>query len=390
MTTETKPMKVESDGREIKKVSLLQALMVPLGLLLMGCGPVYFFYGFNFFLPLEWKLLNKTSEDWNRILEDKSMLMLGGHHRGGTTLMWNMLKLHPSIGSFGTMRETGADYSEGVFLQDVIPLFGIGSEGLGGSTTGNRRSEDRGLGMYALAPENEVHWTEDNHKDQVTYEKRDRLLNAWGYHWLSNKAMDKPYLMEKSPTNAVVSRYLQAVFDLGIENEQRRRRGSTRSKFLFLVRHPIANSYAHRAGFAGCQHLGMDKLIGNWLKIMTYIQNDAKKKQLRQVMIVRLEDLTANPDKVYREVLKYLELDVTEEVVQRAVSIVKPNQNAKYELQFCKDIYKHGYQVGNKAFEELDGMFGSEVRALGYDLREYMQKCPQPGSLKAGESSGEL
>ena len=96
MTTETKPMKVESDGREIKKLSLLQALMVPLGLLLMGCGPVYFFYGFNFFLPLEWKLLNKTSEDWNRILEDKSMLMLGGHHRGGTTLMWNMLKLHQS------------------------------------------------------------------------------------------------------------------------------------------------------------------------------------------------------------------------------------------------------------------------------------------------------
>lgn len=369
-------------------MNLLQALSIPLGFLLIGCGPVLWFYGWNFFLPLEMKMLTKSSDQWNSIIEDKSFLLLGGHHRGGTTLMWEMLKFHPDIGSFGLQHQTGADFSEGVFLQDVIPLFGIGSEGLGGSTTGNRRAEDKGLGMYALAPEEHVHWTDENHADIVTLEKRDRLLNFWGYHWSSNGAMERRYLMEKSPTNVVVSRYLQALFDLGLESEQTRRKTGSRSKFLFLVRHPIANSYAHRAGFPGCARLGMDKLVGNWIKIMEYIQSDSKKRLLNQVKIVQLEDLTANPEKVFREVLKYLDLEVSEEVVQRAVSIVKPNQNAKYGLSFCQDLYKNGYANGKAMFDKLENMFGKQVRAYGYDLKEYLDKCPKPGA--SSNAAGEL
>ena len=322
-------------------------------------------------------MLRYSSSEWNSLLEEKSFLLVGGHHRGGTTLMWEMLKFHPQIGSFGLQHQTGGDYSEGVFLQDVVPTFGIGTEGI--SVAKNKQSENRGLGIYALAPEEEVHWTEENHADMVTFERRDRLLGFWGYHWDRNQGMNKTYLMEKSPTNAVVSRYLQALFDLGLESEKNRRKSGTRSKFLFLIRHPLANSYAHKAGFTSCARLGMDKLVGNWVKIMEYIHGDSRKKLLHQFKIVRLEDLTANPEKVFREVLKYLDLEASQEVVREAVSIVKPDQNAKYELQFCQDLYRNGYTLGKSMFDQLEDQFGKLVRQYGYDLREYLDKCPKPG-----------
>ena len=75
-------------------------------------------------------MLRHSTQEWNNIFENKTLLILGGHHRGGTTLLWEMLKIHPEVSSFGTTFETGSDFSEGVFLQDVLPLFGIGSEEL--------------------------------------------------------------------------------------------------------------------------------------------------------------------------------------------------------------------------------------------------------------------
>ena len=86
--------------------------------------------------------------------------------------------------------------------------------------------------------------------------------------------------------------------------------------------------------------------------------------------------------------LKYLDLEVSEEVVQRAVSIVKPNQNAKYELSFCQDLYKNGYANGKAMFDKLENMFGKQVRAYGYDLKEYLYKCPKPGA--SSNAVGEL
>ena len=105
--------------------------------------------------------------------------------------------------------------------------------------------ENKGLGQYALAPEAEVHWTEENHRPAVTLGNRNRIFNQWGYYWKANGGFEpsKKVLIEKSPTNAVVSRFIQALFNIGNEGRY------GRSTFVFLVRHPIANAYAHRAGF---------------------------------------------------------------------------------------------------------------------------------------------
>lgn len=102
-----------------------------LGVVALVVVPAYWKYGLNFFLPSGSKMLHHTEEDWQRrLLPQKTLLFIGGHHRGGTTLLWELMAEHPLIGDFGTPFDTGSDYSEGSFLQDGMPTFGVGSENL--------------------------------------------------------------------------------------------------------------------------------------------------------------------------------------------------------------------------------------------------------------------
>ena len=355
----------------VHEKSLCSSLATPIVFLLLGLAPVYYFYGLHFFYPMSWKMLSYSSQEWNSALHDKTILLLGGHHRAGTTLLWKMLKLHPTIGAFGSTYEMGSGFSEGVFLQDVTPQFGIGYEGLP-SATDNTVNTNKGLGQYALAPEELVHWTEENHLSAVTHANRDRLLNQWGYYWNgSGRGLQSKILIEKSPTNAVVSRYLQALFDIGLVSTEKR---ESRTQFIFMVRHPLANSYSHKVRFTGCTRLEIDTLVANWLRIMEYIHKDTAEGHLKRAVVLRLEDLTANPKGVYTKVLQFLGLDVDEKLVARATEMVKTNINKKYARKFCYDVETEG---GKERFDLLNKKYGKQVRQYGYDLEEYLDLCEE-------------
>ncbi|CAN0235130.1 unnamed protein product, partial [Phaeothamnion confervicola] len=134
-----------------------------------------------------------------------TFLFVGGPHRGGTTLLWKCLRAHPSVGGFPD--RVGADYSEGIFLQSVYPTFGIGGEaahGAHGKAAAGRGMSTQGLGRYAFDPES--HLTETS--ELATDEARTRLFNEWGFFW----DLKKPFLLEKSPPNMMISRFLQRLF----------------------------------------------------------------------------------------------------------------------------------------------------------------------------------
>jgi hypothetical protein len=142
----------------------------------VGCG--------HFFVPLVDKSLGLSSAQWDTAVlgeGDTTFVIIGGHHRAGTTLIWHLLRQCgdappcDQIISFGT--NTGADFSEGLFLQDVLPTFGVGTEHLWDGMRGG--SIPRGVGTYALAGEAAVHLTEENESRAagVTKEARTRLLN---------------------------------------------------------------------------------------------------------------------------------------------------------------------------------------------------------------------
>jgi hypothetical protein len=369
------------DGKISGKVYVSQLVWLCgiVGAVLMVCVPAYWKYGKNFFIPSGRKMLHHTAEDWQRtLLPQKTLLFIGGHHRGGTTLLWELMAEHPSIGGFGTPFDTGSDYSEGSFLQDVMPTFGVGQEALYNGRTGGMPT---GLGSYAVGDEDKVHWTEKTQAHKVTEDKQRRILNQWGYFWKGAGSWHCPFWIEKTPTNAVASRYLQAVMDLGIEHEHEYLAGeglltkastlpweyprTSRSKFLFIQRHPLANALAHRAFLP--HHVSINDLMANWLAVATYIAVDMP--FLEYALAMKLEDLVSDPDEELSKVWAFLGVEPPEQ--PRAVN-VRPHVNSKYEKQYCDDLIDAKTGAQHIAIHRiLRKQYGEAVRKFGYDLDEW-------------------
>lgn len=91
--------------------------MVLFGAMLASTIPIYQKFGINIFLSPGAKQLALPGEDWRALLPNKTIVMVGGPHRGGTTVLWDELRRHPDIADFGSTSETGVDWSEGTFLQ---------------------------------------------------------------------------------------------------------------------------------------------------------------------------------------------------------------------------------------------------------------------------------
>ena len=116
---------------------------------------------------------------------------VGGPHRGGTTLLADLLAAHPLVdglaeptGQVGS-RERGSGgrkgpQNEGIFLQTVLPKFRFSmgpAEIIARTLTGSLRQNGTGWATYAYAPE--AHLTEANETGLLTGPNRQRLMTDW-------------------------------------------------------------------------------------------------------------------------------------------------------------------------------------------------------------------
>ena len=83
----------------------------------------------------------------------------------------------------------------------MLPTFGVGAEGARLYHPAARRRPS-GLGQYAFALSS--HLTETS--PLVSDGSRRQLMSEWGWHW----NLSRPVLLEKTPTNMLTSRALQA------------------------------------------------------------------------------------------------------------------------------------------------------------------------------------
>lgn len=112
-----------SDNTSEKKDHFNPVILIVLFYSLAG-GVLYFCYnkyGPAMFLGKGWKDYKWKPYEWRKFIDDheRTILIIGGPHRSGTTVFWEGIKAHPEIAGFGDRFETGVDYSEGVLMQDV-------------------------------------------------------------------------------------------------------------------------------------------------------------------------------------------------------------------------------------------------------------------------------
>jgi hypothetical protein len=187
-------------------------------------------------------------------------LFLVGCYNSGTTLLHDLLATHPMIGSMP---------DEGQFFTDQLPIP---------RELGLRR-------LWALQPE--LFWLDENAGKDVDV---DRLLRQWGAVF-NDPA--RPVLMEKTPTNAARTRWLQARFApayfVGIVRDGR------------AVAEGIRRKTGHDLGSAARQ----------WSRSNEIMLQDFD--HLQHKRLVTYERLTAEPNAVVSELLEFLELPVLSE-----------------------------------------------------------------------------
>lgn len=196
-------------------------------------------------------------------------LFVVGCYNSGTTLLHDLLALHPSIGSLPT---------EGQFLTDqlVVP-----------ARVGLPR-------LWALRPD-DFRLTEAEGSARMAQ----RMRRQWRRHF---DDADRPVLMERSPPNAARTRWLQAHFPP--------------ATFVGIVRdgHAVAEGIRRRAGHSVADG-ARQWAISNEVMLGDFAH-------LERRLLVRYEELTEDPDAVVGGILEFLDLDgLSSSLRDRRVSV---------------------------------------------------------------------
>jgi Sulfotransferase family len=191
------------------------------------------------------------------------LVFVGGLHRSGTTPLARSLAAHPQVSGFSG---TGVEEDEGQHLQSVYPPA----------------RAHGGPGRFALAPA--AHLTEAS--PLLGPDTAARLLAQWRPHWDPSR----PVLLEKSPPNLIMGRFLQAAFP--------------DASFVMVVRHPAVVSLSTRK-WARLRPLGA--LLDHWFCAHRLLEEDAA--HLRRLLVVKYEHLVGDPQRTLAEIAAFLGLE---------------------------------------------------------------------------------
>jgi len=266
---------------------------------------------------------------------DHRFLFVGGLHRSGTTMLARLLAEHPQVSGFA---DTGVPADEGQHLQDVYPVISPG----------------RQAGRFARQPG--AHLTESS--PLVSDESRERLLASWMPHWDAGRQV----LIEKSPPNMLMTRFLQALFPVS-------------SRFVLVVRHPVAVACATQKWSATRPH----ELLHHWATAYATLAGDLP--HLEHAIVVRYEDLVAGPDRALARVFALAGL--ADHAPGRAVETGRNADNFAADRVTRGDVngeYFASWQARKRSLPKriyldlAERRYARAAAAWGYDLRGLGQR----------------
>lgn len=196
------------------------------------------------------------------MLPDRNdLVFVGGVHRSGKTVLARALAQCAQVSLLH--RSAAGKDDEGQHLQTVYP---------------SARAHG-GAGRFAL--DERAHLTETS--SLATTANAHKLLSEWRPYW----DVSRRYLVETSPPNVLMTRYLQELYP--------------HAYFVMVLRHPVAVAMATREWK---RNLPVSVAMENWFRAYETLRSDAS--LLRRLRVVRYEDLVAAPDRTVRSVAAFL------------------------------------------------------------------------------------
>jgi hypothetical protein len=250
-------------------------------------------------------------------LPDHRLVFVCGLHRSGTTPLTRCLAEHPEVSGF---RGTGVPEDEGQHLQDVYAAASVFG----------------GPGVFAFDPR--AHRTEADLRTPQTTAWR--LFSQWRRHW----DMARPVLVEKSPPNLMMMRYLQRLFP--------------RARFVVVMRHPVVTALATRKWR---RRLGLEALVEHWLAAHEIAAQDAT--HIERLHVVRYEHLVSRPRSELRRLADFIGLDAAP-----PAATLRGDRSRRYERRWrAQRLRPASWRDSHAA---LRGRFERRCAAFGYRMRE--------------------
>jgi Sulfotransferase family len=253
----------------------------------------------------------------------KKFVFVGGMHRSGTSLIARTLAQHAQASG---LTKTGVVEDEGQHLQSAYP----NDETYGGP------------GEFAL--HDAAHLTELR-QDSIA-PARERLLREWSCYW----DMRKPILVEKSPPNLVMTRFLSSIFP--------------DSYFIMVMRHPVASALAitkwDKFRLRRFRPDRLHRIIANWLRGYEVFIDDTRHLAPERVTLVRYEDFVAAPQAMLERLWRFLEIEPS-----HVAPDIRPQLNAMYFARWRGSDWN---LVAKLSRALIVHRFQSRVTPFGYSL----------------------
>ncbi len=268
--------------------------------------------------------------------DPRRLVFVGGLHRSGTTPLARALAEHPSISG---LTDTGVKEDEGQHLQHVY----VKAKLLGGP------------GRFAFDPR--AHLTEDS--PLVTPENAEALWQAWEPYW----DLSCPLLVEKSPPNLLMGRFLQATFP--------------GSAFVVVVRHPVVVAlstwkWRRLASRRFQNHTSLHRMVEHWLVAHRVFLEDLP--HLERTHVLRYEDLVSDPAAELAPVQRLLGLD--DPIPPDSLTV---SHSTQYERRWEELAKGSPFERRNRKAILRD--FADDVAEFGYDLEDLSYRAPSIPAL---------
>lgn len=257
--------------------------------------------------------------------DGRRLVFVAGLHRSGTTALSRALAAHPQISG---LSGTGVAEDEGQHLQPVYPP----ARAYGGP------------GRFAF--DDRAHLTSTS--PLVGPGNAQRIWDAWTPHW----DLARPYLLEKSPPNLIMGRFLQALFP--------------GSALVVLVRHPVIVTLSTRKW---APRVSPHRLMEHWTRAHDLFRAD--RPALRRVVVLHYEDLVHDPDPELARVSALLGLDGTV-----PAGAIQSTRSSTYADQWTAMGRGRGWDRARR--ERIERDFSAAAARWGYDLADPLAR-PRPG-----------
>jgi hypothetical protein len=236
-------------------------------------------------------------------------IFIVGCYNSGTTLLHELLALHPSIGS---MPREGQNYTDELLLPKSLGL----------------------PRLWAIEPERFYLNEQKGHKINVN-----RLKRQWGAHF---NDVTRAVLMERSPTNSGRTRWLQKHFN--------------NAHFIGIVR----NGYAVAEGIHRKEGHSLEIAAQQWVRSNEIMLQDFE--FLKNKKLIRYESLTESTSDVLIDLFQFIGLTLPDfDVANKVFKIHK-------ELSSVRNMnYRSFEALTAEEIKIINRVAGDMLSRLGYD-----------------------